>query len=314
LLELSKVDPSLNRKINQVFLKISRQIYESDMRNDDTRSWWPIRPPLLDQPLVPFLFSELIRLFKKAEVENISSKELASLFSREIIEDLQFLWPSLGWKPSNIAFEDKLFLISKLIELSETSIARENFVSVFQKLANEIKESSNEKPKNVLRVGTRLYFEYLKPLYGRLNEDWEKSLLEATRLVLTKQNEVTDPGPWGDASKEKAIRKLVRNSDFRREKEKDLEQILQGVPEVPGIAEGVVGENIIVGFTIESVPENVDAFITDIDAFKNLDKKKELEEKGVVVVIKTRNGSHQLKTGDKIWVDGTSGIVFKMEK
>lgn len=305
------VDSLLNRKINQLFLQIAQEIYKSDLKNNDTKGWWPIRPTKLDYPIAPFIFSEIIRLFKKGRQQNISAEELAkTLNSKEVIMDLQYLWPSLGWKPTNISYEDKLFLIIKLIEIFEVAEHDENFATIFGKLAQEIKTAGNEAIDSVLEVGTEIYFGYLKNLYEKLDEDWEKALEKSKKLVLEKQDEVKDPGPWEGASQEKAVRKLVRNSDFRREKEKGLQQILQGISEVPGIAQGVVGENIIVDFTISSNPPDADAFITDIDAFKNSPIKEQLMEKGVVVISKTRNGSRQLQKGQKVLVDGTSGIVF----
>ena len=82
---------------------------------------------------------------------------------------------------------------------------------------------------------------------------------------------------------------------------------------MPGIAEGVVGENIFVDFTIPPNPPNADAFITNIDAFKNAPTKDQLVEKGIVVISKTRNGTSRLQKGQKILVDGTSGIVFALQ-
>ncbi len=309
------MEMSLNRKINKLFLWIAGQIYESDLKNDDTKGWWPIRPIYIDAPLAPFLFAELIRLFKKADSQNISLEELAKIFgSKDVILDLQFLWPSLGWKPTDIAYEDRLYLITKLIETTELAEDKPGFVVIFDKLGQEIKQSGNEDRENILRIGTKLYMEYVKGLYECLGEDWSQATDLAIKQVLAQQSEISEPRPWQGDSPEKAIRQLVRNSDFRREKEKEMEQILQGVPEVPGIAEGVVGENIEVGFTIRTIPQEADAFITNVAAFNMLNVKNELESKGIVVVSKTRSGTRQLKNGDKVWVDGTSGIVFRLDK
>jgi hypothetical protein len=258
-----------------------------------------------------FLFSELIRLFKRSEAEDFSDEDLASLFSKGEIEDLQYLWPSLSWKENEISFDDKLFLITKLIGIEEASLNQEDFLSIFEKLAGEVRKNGNDSQDNVLRVGTKIYLGYLRKLYEHFGENWEQVLETATKEVLAKKDLVEDPGPWGNTGREKAIRKLVRNSDFRREKEKGLEQILQGQPEIPGITEGVVGVNIVVGFTIEEVTGSADAFITDIGAFGKKDVKGELENRGVVVVSRTRIGTHRLKKGDKVWVDGTSGIIFR---
>ncbi len=302
-----------NRKINQLFLWIAEAIYKSDMKNDDTRSWWPIRPVYIDAPLAPFLFAELIHLFKKADEQKISLENLVEIFgSADVILDLQFLWPSLGWRPTTIHYEDRLYLITKLIEITEKAPDDKNYEAIFEKLAKEIKESGNKEKENVLKVATRLYMEFVRKLYEEMKEDWQQALEKATKIVQESQNEISEPRPWAGDSKEKAIRQLVRNSDFRREKEKDMEQVLQGVPEVPGIAEGVVGINIIVTFSLESASNVPDAYITDVDAFKNLPIREELAGKGVVVVSKTRNGTHTLKNGDKVLVDGTSGIIYRV--
>jgi hypothetical protein len=280
------------------------------MAHDDTRGWRPVRPPLLDYPISTFLFKELIRLFKKAEEEKISEEELAKLFSKEVINELEFVYVSLGWSPSELSYEDKMFLLAKLINLYEKAESEENFEETYERLEKEIRKSGNSSRENVFAVGTKIYMGYIKSLYERLGENWEKASEEGLKEVLAKKDSIRDPGPWGDTKEDAAIRKLVRNADFRREREKDLAQIAQGVPEVSGIAQGLVGQNIIVAFTIPTNPPDADAFITDIDAFKDNPIKEQLESEGAVVISKTRNGTKVLQKGQKVLVDGTSGIVY----
>ena len=93
----------LDRKINKLFIQISKKIYQNDIAQDDTRSWWPTRPPLLDYPIVEALFKEIIRLLKQADQNGVSTDQQAALFeSKELIGELNFLWPSLGFTPTNI--------------------------------------------------------------------------------------------------------------------------------------------------------------------------------------------------------------------
>jgi hypothetical protein len=305
-------DGQLNRKINQVFIQVAKRIYRNDMEREDRKNWWPIKPPLLDYPIVAFYFSELIRLFKKADEKDVSNQEIAKLLgTKEDIFKIQFLWPSLGFSPTDISYEDKLFLISKLVSVYEAALTTGKEYELLDKIGEEVRASGDESVENVLRTGTRIYFSFLKALYEYLEEDWEKAVKEATKQVLSKKDSVQDPDPWGNTSEGAAIRKLVRNSDFRREKEKNLKQILQGVPEVPGIAQGVVGENIMVDFTIAQNAPDADAFITDIDAFKNKPIKEKLIKEGVVVISRTRNGTRNIEKDQKVFVDGTSGIVYK---
>ena len=216
---MSLVDNILNRKINSLFIKIAKQIYKNDMAHDDTQGWRPVRPPLLDYPISTFLFKELIRLFKKAEAENVSDQEIANLFSREVISELEFVYVSLGWSPSELSFEEKLFLLEKLINLSEKAPSEENFEDTFQRLGKEAKKLSDSSKENVLIVGAKIYMDYVKNLYGRLGEDWEKASEGAIKEVLAKKDSIRDPGSWGDTKEDAAIRKLVRNADFRRERE-----------------------------------------------------------------------------------------------
>lgn len=305
------MDPILNRKINQLFSFISQQIYKSDLKHGDTKDWWPIRPTVLDYPIAPFLFGELIRLFKKADSQGITAKELAQVFDSEEVIDLQFLWPCLNWKKNDLSFEDKLYLVGRLIQISEIAPGREGFVSIYEKLAQETPKEKGAHVEEVLKAGTQIYMSYIKKLYGKLGEEFDQALAEATKRCLEKYDEVDEPPPWGEATSDKAIRQIYRNCDFRREKEKELEQILAGIPQVPGIAEGVVGETIIVSFSIESDKPQAEAYITNVDAFQHQDLEAKCIEEGIVVVGRTRVGTNQLKAGDKVWVDGTSGIVYR---
>ncbi len=302
------MDNDQNRRINSLFNFISQEIYKSDQKHSD--GWWPIRPTVLDYPIAPYLFGELIRLFRKADNNGVTSAELASLVGpKDAILDLQFLWPCLSWKKNDLSFEDKLYLMEKLISLDKIANWQDSFVPIYDKLAKETPKGEIN-TEEVLKAGTRIYFGYLQKLSENLGESWEKSLKEAIKVVLTKYDEVQEPQPVGDLEEDKAIRTIFRNCDFRREKEKDLEQLLTGIPQVPGIAEGVVGENIAVVFNIESEDSQAEAYVANVDAFQKLDLKDKCFKEGIVVVGRTRVGTNQLKPGTKVWVDGTSGIVY----
>ena len=302
---------SLNRKINQLFIGLGQQIYKNDIANDDTKGWWPIRPPLLDSLIVEFIFQELIRLVRKAEKDKVSVRALAeSLGSKEIVREIQFLWPSLSWSSNEISYEDKMYLIQKLLEISELAHSSPNFGGdTFDKLAEKIKENGDDSTKNVLTTGVKIYFSYLAPLYKQLDEDWKTAESEAITIALGKTL-MKDPGPWDDRGKDYAIRQVVRNCDFRRGKLKNLKQILQGEPGIPGVAVGTVGENIVVDISIPTPLPNADGFVTNADAFKDSSSKENFMDEGTVVVSRTSNGTKVLQKGQKVIIDGTSGIVY----
>lgn len=304
------LDRTLNRDINKLFNRLTKRIYANDIERDDAKDWWPIRPVILDYALSPFLFKELIKIFKEAD-QKYSDKEIASFFSsKDVIDEYQFVWIAFGFTKTDISFEDKLYLMTKLINLNKLLKPDPDFIHTYKTLEQITKISNKTTLENVVAEGVKIYFSYLTKLYQGLGLDYEATLDKAITEAVERAPYVKDPGPWEDTSEKEAMRKLIRNGDFRREKEKELEPILNGVPEVPGIAEGEIGKNVAVVFSIEKLNTEVDAYITDIDAFRDPNDWAKAVEAGIVVVAKTRSGTKRLLEGQKVWVDGTSGIVY----
>ncbi len=300
------IENSLNRSINKVFYQVAKDIYESDMDREAGVGWKPLRPVFLDHGIAPFFLGELLRLIKAASQQNLEDQLIAVLRSKSNINDIHYLWPALGFSPSSLSYEDKLFLISKLIKYSE-SLPQGDSDPIFDRLE---KDHPDVDTGTALREGTKLYIQRLTPLYELLGEDHSQKFDEALREVMRRADQIRDPGAWKENSEDEAIRKLVRNSDFRREKEKGLEEVLRAVPGAPGIIVGVIGENVLVEFGVSSINTSIDGYIIDTDAFKTIDRE-DFAKHGIVVVHSTRSGSKKLQKGEKVWVDGTSGVVYR---
>lgn len=68
----------------------------------------------------------------------------------------------------------------------------------------------------LLKRGIDLFFYPLKPLYNKIRESWDAVLPEVYKFAEKEKAKIRIPGPWGDWSKEKAVKFLIKQMDFRR--------------------------------------------------------------------------------------------------
>jgi DNA-binding transcriptional MerR regulator len=68
----------------------------------------------------------------------------------------------------------------------------------------------------LLRKGIDMFFYPLKPLYEEVGEEWRDILPAAHSFAESVEDSIVIPGPWGNWSKQKAAKHLVKLMNFKR--------------------------------------------------------------------------------------------------
>jgi hypothetical protein len=87
--------------------------------------------------------------------------------------------------------------------------------AVVDKVVAELAEHADDE-RFLLRRGIDMFFYPLRRLYQAAGEEWREVLLPAYDFAARMRRRVRVPGPWGDWSRQKAVRHLMKLMDFRR--------------------------------------------------------------------------------------------------
>ncbi len=73
----------------------------------------------------------------------------------------------------------------------------------------------SEDTEFLMKKGIDMFFYPLKPLYEEVDETWKSILPDVYDFAYEIKDKIKIPGPWGDWSKEKAVKHLLKQMEFR---------------------------------------------------------------------------------------------------